>query len=281
MFYHLADIRVVVWVCITFALIALQWLGVVQHWAVYLPTFYFAFACKVIVHNHCHFPTLKSGWNTLFNLLLEITTLATVQFVYAIHMENHHREHMTDDDCSGVHRYSGRWALIEAGISPFLFLAKFRLSGRCRQVVSGWVGRQQWRIRELRWHNAIIYSLSGTLLWLRPWETLIYYIIPNMVSLWWIVMTNHLQHIGCSDDSEFTHSRTITGRVSNWLLFNAGHHMAHHHRPRKHWTRLPAFYDKYLSAQVPQELKHGSFVGALLTVYLCTLFSTKQIYLPR
>ena len=156
MLYHLADIRVVVWVCITLALMAVQWLGLVQNWTVYLLTFYFALACKVIVHNHCHFPTLKSGWNTLFSLLLEITTLTTVQVVYAIHMENHHRKHMTDDDCSGVHRYSGQWAFLEALISPFLFIAKFRLSGRCRQVISGWTGREQWRVRELRWHSTFI-----------------------------------------------------------------------------------------------------------------------------
>lgn len=281
MFYHLADIRVVLWVCITFTLMALQWLGVVQNWAVYLLTFYFAFACKVIIHNHCHFPTLKPGWNTLFDLLLETTNLATVQFVYAIHMENHHRKHMTDDDCSGVHRYSGRWAIAEACICPLVFFAKFRFGGRFRQVLSGWTGHRQWRRRDLWWHTAFIYSVVGMLTWLRPWETLIYVIVPNGVSLWWIVMSNHLQHIGCSDESDFTHSRTITSPFSNWLLFNSGHHLAHHHRPREHWTRLPEFYDKHLSAKVPPELKHRTLFGAIVTLYICTLFSSKQIYLPR
>ena len=134
MLYHLADIRVVVWVCITLALMAVQWLGLVQNWTVYLLTFYFALACKVIVHNHCHFPTLKSGWNTLFSLLLEITTLTTVQVVYAIHMENHHRKHMTDDDCSGVHRYSGRWAFLEALHRPIFLFRQVSLE---RTVPSG------------------------------------------------------------------------------------------------------------------------------------------------
>ena len=278
---RLADFRTILWVLIYISLMVIQWMHWANHWAIYGLTLYFAFACKVIVHNHLHIPTMKPGWNGIFSWLLAVSTMTTLQFAYAVHVENHHRDHMTEEDRFGVLGYSGRWGLWEVMLCPLWFISNFVRSGKAKAIIQKWNRSRRWRQTELKLHSISIYCLAIGLLIINPANTLLYFVVPNLITIWMIIQTNHFQHIGCSGESDYTHARTIINPISNWLLFNSGFHLAHHLNPRLHWQDLRRYHFSEVAQHVPPQIVHNSILGCIYTLYLKTLFVRHGVYLKN
>ena len=278
---RLADLRTILWVLIFISLMVVQWLELVNHWSLYGLTLYFAFACKVIIHHHIHLPTMRSPWNGVFSWLLAVSSLVNLQFVYALHVENHHQKHMTDEDTFGVKSFRGRWAIWEVLTCPGYFLTRFIWSGEARSIFQRWKGRCDWRRFELQLHSLSIYCLVTVLLVFNPINTLIYLMIPNFIGICLIIQTNHIQHIGCSDESEYSHSRTITSPIGNWLLFNGGYHLVHHLQPQFHWQDLPTFFYTEVSDKVPERIVHRTILGCLYALYVRSLFLPHDVYMEQ
>jgi fatty acid desaturase len=98
-----------------------------------------------------------------------------------------------------------------------------------------------------------------TVMMLLNWRaTLVYFGVPWLFAQWGIVTINLLQHQDCDHDSDYDHSRNITGRFINWLFLNNGFHTAHHLRPAMHWSRLPKFHSEQVVPNIRSELNHRS-----------------------
>lgn len=93
--------------------------------------------------------------------------------------------------------------------------------------------------------------------------TLVYFAIPWIFGQWGNVTINLLQHQDCKHDSEFDHSRNITGPFANWLFLNNGFHTAHHLRPALHWSRLPDFHRQTVELHIRPDLNHRSMLACV------------------
>src|SRR5262249_15353578 len=86
--------------------------------------------------------------------------------------------------------------------------------------------------------------------------------------------------VHCDPWSKFNHSRNITGRIFNFLVFNNGFHTVHHANPGAHWSTLPEAHAK-IAHEIHPDLNQPSFWwwvirGTVIPAFIPRL-ETKQI----
>jgi beta-carotene hydroxylase len=103
---------------------------------------------------------------------------------------------------------------------------------------------------------------------------------PGFFGMWSMMWFNYMQHVHTDPWSKHNHSRNITGRVFNFLVFNNGLHTAHHENPGAHWSTLPALHAK-IAHDIDPRLNEWSFWWWVIRGYVIPAFNknweTKQI----
>jgi fatty acid desaturase len=102
-------------------------------------------------------------------------------------------------------------------------------------------------------------------------KALLYVVIPQQVSLTAVLVFNYIQHVHADEEDEWNHSRNITGRLLNLLLFNNGYHTVHHITPGLHWSLTPAEHRK-LEHKIDPALNEPSLLWYLVRTYLAAPF---------
>jgi beta-carotene hydroxylase len=104
--------------------------------------------------------------------------------------------------------------------------------------------------------------------------------IPAFFALWTIMFFNYIQHVHTDPWSEHNHSRSFTGRMINYMLFNNGFHTVHHEKAGAHWSTLPELHAK-IAPHIHPDLQQRSFFGWCFKVYVLALFvpscGTRQV----
>jgi fatty acid desaturase len=95
--------------------------------------------------------------------------------------------------------------------------------------------------------------------------------IPAVFALWTIMLFNFEQHVHTDPWSEHDHSRSFTGILLNFLLFNNGLHAAHHEQPGLHWSKLPALHAQ-LAPRIHPSLQHRSMWLYFFRQYVLAAF---------
>jgi fatty acid desaturase len=124
-------------------------------------------------------------------------------------------------------------------------------------------------------------------LYLNPIAALVLVIIPHNVSLYTVVVFNFVQHVHADEESEYNHSRNITGSHPfslNWFLFNNGYHTVHHMNANLHWSLTKEAHEK-IAHKIDPSLNEPSFWGYIFKAYIISPFNkrfrTKSMRLER
>jgi len=104
-------------------------------------------------------------------------------------------------------------------------------------------------------------------------KALLYVIIPQQVSLFTVLIFNYLQHIHADEESEFNHSRNMTGSVMNYILLNNGLHTVHHNSPGTHWSKLREKHNK-IAHKIDPRLNNDNILWHLFKVYILGIFNS-------
>ena len=95
-----------------------------------------------------------------------------------------------------------------------------------------------------------------------------------------MIFINYIQHVHTDPWSEHNHSRNITGRIFNFLVFNNGLHTVHHENPGAHWSTLRELHTK-IESEIDPRLNQPSFWWWVIRGYVIPAFNrnweTKQI----
>ena len=113
--------------------------------------------------------------------------------------------------------------------------------------------------------------------WYQAWLSIVYgvaFLAPCLFSLWSMFFINYVQHVDCDPWSEHDHSRNFVGALSNWLVFNAGLHAAHHGQAGLHWSLLPVAHAR-IASDIHPELKQSSITWFLWRTYGLGAFSDR------
>lgn len=218
-------------------LLAVQWLGSDRSIYLLLPTYVLAVVALVVKHNQIHSPTFRSeGLNSALDLYLSILTALPTSGVITSHNVLHHQHNNTGVDfvrCSLVRSRSNFWNLLS-----FFFVSVRTMYRNKPSDLKDWRQTQPRRYKQAIAERIATYGFL-LLLFVLDWRSTMKYCAgPWLFAQWVLVTINLLQHQDCDFDSEFNHSRNLTGRVLNWLLLNNGYHTAHHMFPAAHWSKL-------------------------------------------
>lgn len=243
-------------------LFLVQWTGMLRHWALLAVTCLLSFVACIIKHNHIHCRTFASStWNRAFAYVLGICTGQSTTAIIPVHNERHHAQNHSKEDFvrSTVVNYRRNWL----NLAVFPFRVVWLVHKNKSADIGRWRCQKPWLWRRVQQERAAVLLFLAVLLLLDWRATLLYFGIPWIFGQWGIVTINLLQHQDCDHNSEFDHSRNITGAFANWLFLNNGFHAAHHLRPAMHWSRLPEFHRQNVEPHMRPELNHKSFLACV------------------
>ena len=224
----------------------------------------------VMVHNHQHVSMWKNKTlNTITDCWLTLLYGYPIFGWIPTHLQNHHLHTNKEEDYTKTYAYSEKnnlWTLIRYP----------SYSGGIQQKA---IGKYIKKLREKNKekftnHMLEIASLVVYLLvfFLIDWKSALFFIfIPQQIALNSVLFFNYFQHIHADENSEYNHSRNITGKVLNGFLFNNGFHTAHHIKPHLHWSKLPE-YHRTIQDKIDPSLNEKSILGFIIKQYFLSPF---------
>jgi beta-carotene hydroxylase len=249
---------------------------------------YLAIAAGTIAHNHNHCPTFANkrvnaffgNWISIFYGYPSFAWIPT-------HNLNHHRHVNREGDATITWRYSNRntlWIALsfffvsaywqKFPIGEYIKKAKAGNPRLYRQIVTQYV----------LWGSSAV-VLMALAVTMHGWKTgltvfFFAYVLPSFMGPWTMMWFNYMQHVHADPWSKRNHSRNITGRVFNFLVFNNGLHTVHHDNAGAHWSTAYEAHAK-IAHEIHPDLNWRSFWWWIIRGYLVPVFvpslETKQI----
>lgn len=240
-------------------------------WGIMLPwmmlTAVASFWSAIIVHNTIHAPIFyDKKHNKLFQFVLSLAYGYSVSAFVPGHNFSHHKEIQSDKDNMRTSKARFKWHFLNQLfffflVTPSIIKAEKKFVQKMKHHKKEWY--TQWRAE-----MALVHIVRFSLLLVNLPAAIIFIWIPHIYAAWGVVGTNLWQHDGCDHNHKYNHSRTFTGGLLNYLLFNNGYHGAHHDRPSLHWSLLPAYYEKNILPHIHPNLNRVSLTAYLVEAYI-------------
>jgi fatty acid desaturase len=243
---NLRDLQTVLWALIMPFVVAAQYAR--PEWLPFLSpvSCYLALAAGVIAHNHNHCPTFRSrAMNRAFGNWLSVFYGYPTFAWIPTHNLNHHKFVNRPGDATITWRYTNDHRIAVA--VTYFFVSSYWQSGLINKFLRETRQKnpkffRQIMVQYVIWAGtalglaALAITLHGVATGLLVWGLAT--VLPAFFALWTIMLFNYEQHVHADPWSEHNHSRSWTGPVLNFLLFNNGFHSAHHENPGMHWSEL-------------------------------------------
>ncbi len=277
MLKYAADIKTLIYMAITTGLFAFMWMDIVPagsflHIALYIWLLFMSVTVSVMAHNQMHVPMWKSK---ALNVITELWITCFYGFpVFAwipTHNRNHHRYTNKEPDATRTYRYSEANNLWNILSYPTIS-ARVQMAG-----VFGYMS-ERWRLNKGEFIYCVVQwtvLIAWYVFWfMQNWFfALLYIVIAHQIALYVVMFFNYIQHVHADEESEYNHSRNITGSL-NFFLFNNGLHTAHHMNANLHWSKLPEAHKK-IEHLIDPVLNEKSFWGYLFRAYILSIFNPK------
>lgn len=264
-----ADVRTVAYMLVAIAIPVVHWS--LNGFSVWLLTasVVMAFAISAMHHNHAHVPIWTSSAPNVMTELWFAVFQGHPGFVFnPMHVENHHRYHNGPKDLTRTHRCFDSNNLFGLLFHPFEFIhgAVPHILSHARQIMRD----DGWGFMLVVSQYILIVIVDGLLVWVDATRALYCVLVPQGAALFFLLISNYLQHAHADGESEFNHSRNFLGLI-NPLFFNVGYHTAHHHAATLHWSELPDMHRK-LAPRIALHLNEPSFGWYCLRVFVLGVF---------
>lgn len=268
-----ADIRTVVYMAITTALLIVQWNITGFTLWLYPMYLFFSIAVAVIAHNHNHLPiwrkklpnVLTDYWLTLFYGFPAFGWIPT-------HNLNHHKLNNKDGDYTITYRMSESNNIVTLLTYPSI--SSYHQQKPIRDYL-----KRLWNTNRVNFYLAasqyVVLALYYVAVLLLDWQkALLFVVIPHQVALFSILVFNYVQHVHADEESQYNHSRNFVGPMLNTMLFNNGFHTIHHDKAGLHWSKTPEAF-RHIEPMIDPTLNERSFWGYMIRVYILAPFVPK------
>ncbi len=251
-------------------------------------SFYLAMCAGVMAHNHNHCPTFKSRKaNTVFGCWLSVFYGYPTFGWIPTHNLNHHKLVNKAGDATITWRFTNRHNLFIA--STYFFVSAYYQSEPIKAYIRKARRNNPSLFRQILLQYAIwggahvvlialAIGLLGLGVGLKAWIWA--FGLPAFFALWTMMFFNYIQHVHTDPWSAHNHSRSFTGTLINFLMFNNGLHTAHHEHAGAHWSTLPGLHAK-IANEIDPALRPRSFWWFCARSYVLALvmprFGTHQV----
>lgn len=282
------DYRALLWAFVPALLVSLAYARPDLAWYLLPLNCYFALTAGLIAHNHNHRPVFGSAWaNARFSEWLSIFYGYPVFAWVPTHNMNHHRHVNGEGDATITWRFSNRHNLLV--MLTYFFVSAYYQSGPINSYIARARERSPRLFRRIVLQYAVWLGTYSVLLVLAillhglsdgaaVWAIAL--LLPSFFSLYVIMVFNYEQHVHADSASEYDHTRSFTGPIANFLLFNAGYHTAHHEDAGTHWSQLPAAH-RAIESRINPALIEKNVLWYFFRQYLLAPFipslGTRQI----
>lgn len=161
---------------------------------------------------------------------------------YVHHIMMHHAENNLDQDLSSTIRYQR-----DSFLGFMHYFLKFFFVGLWELAAYQWRRRNHHFLRRMLAGEIGFYILAIALSFYNWRASLVVFVIPLIVARFGMMAGNWGQHAFVDpDDPGNSYRNTITCINSryNKTCFNDGYHIGHHVRPTRHWTDMPADFER-------------------------------------
>lgn len=252
----------------------------------YIWHLFMAVTVSVIAHNTMHVSVFNNEpLNRLFEYWLSVFYGTPVFAWIPTHNRNHHKHNNKEPDYTKTYRFTERnelWVLL---LYPFVsnYYQGIALKEFLKERFQKNRGEFWLYISQI----AVLVTWIAVFLYLNWVAAIFLVIIPQQISLYSVVVFNFVQHVHADEESEFNHSRNITGShflSLNWFLFNNGFHTVHHMNANMHWSLGKEAHEKIMD-KVDPSLNEKYFWGYIFKAYIlgpiAKKFKTKSMRLER
>jgi beta-carotene hydroxylase len=273
MLRYKADIKSLIYMAITTALLIVQWNLRVFNPYLFGVCLFMAVIVAVMAHNHNHLPMWK---NKTLNILTDWWLTCFYGFpVWAwipTHNKNHHRLNNKVGDYTITYRVSERNNLLTLLSYPSIsgFFQQIVLRAYLKEVKAKSKSQYYLCLAQI----AVLIVFVATALLIDWRKALLYVVIPQQMSTFSVLIFNYVQHVHADEESETDHSRNFVGWAINFFLLNNGLHTVHHDKAGIHWSKVPAEHKKIVHTISP-ELIENNFWWYITRVYFLALFIPK------
>jgi len=249
---------------VTTTLFIWQWQHGFNFW-VFLIYLHLSVAVSVMTHNHNHLSMWKSKFlNRLTDWWLTAFYGIPIFCWIPTHNRNHHRHNNKPEDYTATYMNSE-----ENNLFTLLSYPSVSSYHQIKRGIIPYMKELRAKDRETYWEN--IMQISVLVIWIAvflvlDWKkALLFVVIPQQVSGYFVMLFNYVQHVHADEESQWNHSRNFMG--VNLFLFNNGYHTAHHHKAGVHWSETPQLH-KQLAHHIDPALIEKSFWGYIFRVYV-------------
>ena len=272
-----ADLRSLTFIFITIGLLFYLWnfgseMSTLNWVFFYSWQLLMAVIISVITHNHQHLSIWTAKpLNVLTDNILTLFYGFPVFVWIPTHNSNHHVHINKEPDYTKTYMASEKNNIITLLSYPALCAAE-QLKAIVRYLGQVFTKhRSKFYLHILQIVILVSWILAAFVL---DWQkALLYVIIPQQVSLFTVLVFNYLQHIHADEESEFNHSRNMTGSVMNFILLNNGLHTVHHNSPGTHWSKLREKHEKIVH-KIDPRLNEENILLYLFRTYILGIFSS-------
>jgi beta-carotene hydroxylase len=269
MLRYKADIKSLIYMAITTALLIVQWNLKTLNPYLYAWCLFMAVTVAVMAHNHNHLPIWR---NKTLNVLTDWWLTCFYGFpVWAwipTHNKNHHTLNNKEGDYTITYRVSERNNLLTLLSYPFVSLYYQQIVLRAYLKEVKVKSKNQYYLCLTQIAVLILFVGIGLLI---DWKkALLFIVIPQQMSGFSVLIFNYVQHVHADEESDLNHSRNFLGLI-NFLLMNNGLHTVHHEKAGIHWSNVPAEHKK-IEHLIAPELIEKSFWWYIFRVYFLGLF---------
>lgn len=230
-----------------------------QYLFLIISAFYWLFIARhnYILHNHVHSGMSRNKrFNRLLDYLLGFTTGMTAGNWRMTHVHGHHAAHhskklpnrwfpydeVNQETLKAYSWTNAFWFSLKTLPTQLFgyFFEAFRRSSLAGKKTTA-------RARYYRYiflESLVLYSIALLLLFLSPFLTLLFLIIPYLLTHFFSRYTDYMFHVGAKVDINYQYCFNCTNQYYNKECYNVGYHVAHHDAPKLHWSKLPEYYDK-------------------------------------
>jgi fatty acid desaturase len=272
MLRHKADIKSLIYMAITTALLIVQWNLQSINPFLYAWCLFMAVTVAVMSHNHNHVPMWKNGnLNMLTGWWLTCFYGFPVWAWVPTHNMNHHRLNNKEGDYTITYRISEANNLFTLLTYPTIsgYYQQIVLKAYLKEVKARWPKQYVQCILQI-----VVLVLFVAIALVIDWKKALFFvIIPQQVSTFSVLIFNYVQHVHADEMSKYDHSRNFVG-ILNFFLLNNGYHTVHHHKAGMHWSETPAEHKK-IEHLISPELKEKSFWWYIFRVYFLGLVFPK------
>lgn len=241
-------------------------------------SFYLAMAAGTMAHNHNHCPVFKSKrMNAIYAGYISIF-YGYPSFAWVpTHNLNHHKHVNREGDATITWRHTNRnvWYIA----LTYFFVSAYYQSEPIKQYIAKAKAGNERLFKQIVtqyvvWIGMLVTTLAvavGLHGWLGVKVWVLSMGLPTLFGSYTMMWFNYMQHVHCDPWSKYNHSRNITGRLFNFLLFNNGLHTVHHANAGAHWSTAYAEHAK-IADKIDPRLNYRSFWWWVTRGYIIPAF---------